>query len=68
METVLLTLALATCIEEPTKCSVSTTEKGAVLVTACGLAPDREGRPITLEGKIEGKEYIVTLEPKCSET
>jgi len=67
METVLLTLALATCIEEPTKCSVSTTEQGETLVTACGLAPDRGGRPITLEGNVEGNEYIVVLEPKCSE-
>jgi len=68
METVLLTLALATCIEEPTKCSVSTTEQGETLVTACGLAPERAGHPIILKGTVEGKEYTVVLEPKCLET
>jgi len=64
MESILLTLALATCAEDPRYCTF--TDKGTeVVITACNLAPEDEGRPITLEGRIKGKNYLVVLEPKC---
>lgn len=69
MEAVLLTLALATCVENTASCNIEEGVEGEkTLITACGLAPDKQGRPITLEARVEGTEYIVVLEPKCLNT
>lgn len=66
MEAVLLTLALATCVESPSQCNYSEGVEGnSILVTACGLAPRKDGRPITIEGRANGQKYIVVLEPTC---
>jgi len=68
METVLLTLALATCVENTASCNIEEGVEGnKTLITACGLAPDKQGRPITIESRVQGKEYVIVLEPKCSE-
>jgi len=64
METVLLTLALATCAESPDKCTYTEIDKGKV-VTVCGLAPEKGGRPISFQGYVNGEKYFVTLEPQC---
>jgi len=77
MESVLLTLALATCLEaqivtpgdNTASCTIEDGVEGKkTLITACGLAPEKSGRPITIEVKVEGEEYIVVLEPKCVNT
>lgn len=64
METILLTLALATCAESPAKCTYTEIDTGKV-ITVCGLAPDKQERPISFSGYVEGKKYFVTLEPQC---
>jgi len=64
METVLLTLALATCAESPEQCTFTETDRGNV-VTVCGLAPERGGRPISFRGHVNGELYFVVLEPQC---
>lgn len=69
MQSVLLALALTTCVQNPDQCyTEQDAEDGKTLVTACGLAPDKSGRPITIEAVVEGDEYIVVLEPKCLNT
>ena len=66
MESVLLALALATCVDNNSKCTIEDGVEGdKTLITACGLAPDKQGRPITLEVGVEGTEYVIVLEPKC---
>ena len=57
-------LALATCADDPNKCAFTETDRGNV-VTVCGLAPDRGGRPISFKGYINNEMYFVTLEPQC---
>jgi len=67
MESLLLTLALATCVDNNSKCTIEDGIEGnKTLITACGLAPEKSGRPITIEATVEGTEYIVVLEPKCT--
>jgi len=66
MESVLLTLALATCVGDSASCNIEDGVEGnKTLITACGLAPEKSGRPITIEATVEGEQYIVVLEPKC---
>lgn len=62
----LMTLALATCADDPNKCTFTETDRGNV-VTVCGLAPDRGGRPISFKVLIDNEMYFVTLEPQCVE-
>ena len=66
MESVLLTLALATCLDNTASCTIQDGVEGnKTLITACGLAPEKSGRPITIEGRANGQKYIVVLEPTC---
>ena len=66
MESVLLTLALATCLDNTASCTIQDGVEGnKTLITACGLAPEKSGRPITIEATVEGEQYIVVLEPQC---
>jgi len=66
MESVLLALALATCVDNNSKCTIEEGVEGTkTLVTACGLAPETGGRPITFEVVAKGTEYVIVLEPKC---
>jgi len=67
MESVLLTLALASCLEGSASCTIEDGVEGdKTLITACGLSPEKSGRPITIEATVEGEQYIVVLEPKCT--
>ena len=66
MESLLLTLALSVCAKDSTTCSYTEVDQGkGVVVTACGLLPDREGEPISYQVYLEGKKYTVALEPRC---
>lgn len=65
MESILLMLALATCAEDSSTCSYTELESGEAVVTACDIAPDKQGRPISFQTYLEGKKYTVTLEPRC---
>lgn len=68
MESVLLVLALATCLDNTASCTIQDGVEGnKTLITACGLAPEKSGRPITIEATVEGGQYIIVLEPQCTE-
>lgn len=64
MESILLAAALAACAKDPEACSYTETDRG-IVVTACDLLPEENGRPISMEAYFEGRKYIITLEPKC---
>ncbi len=66
MSEVLLALALTVCADEPGNCTFTSTSEQAV-VTVCGVAPDKEGRPVSLKAKLRGEDYLFVLEPKCEE-
>jgi len=64
MSEVLLALALSVCANEPENCSFTSTPDANV-VTVCGIAPDREGRPISIEARLRGEEHLFVFEPQC---
>jgi hypothetical protein len=66
MSEVLLALALTTCAQDEDTCTFTSTSEQTV-VTVCGVAPDKEGRPISLEATLRGEEHLFVLEPKCND-
>jgi len=64
MESILLAAALAACAKDAQACSYTETDRG-IVITACDLKPEENGRPITLEAYFQGRKHIITLEPKC---
>ena len=65
MAEILLAAALAACSQDSTTCSHMELESGKNVITVCDVAPEREGRPITLNTFLHGKQYVITLEPEC---
>jgi len=43
MESILLLLALSTCVEQPSQCSTSSTANNETMISACGLLPKGKG-------------------------
>ena len=64
MKAALLALALTTCIENPDQCQTIEAQRGT-LITACGLAPNREGDTFSIQARINRRFYTFVLDPKC---
>lgn len=67
MQAALLALALATCAESPGQCQAISTDLG-VIVSVCGLAPDREGKTISFKARVNDRRMAIIVTPKCVET
>jgi len=80
MESILLLLALSTCVEQPSQCSTSSTANNSLtIISACGLLPNKkgtggtggdpsvlaEGSDIELRGRVNGEDYVVILSEQC---